>query len=367
MPVDDFLSKISEGLKNQLTENDVFSEKIKVNHLKRIDGLFNKGLQFYLDPKELHSSKDASVFFRKASFNSDLNIGAKKIVNRFEDLKISLSAISKLAGLKVDRKVRIFNAKESAKDTANELRALLYPGFKSDLKEFLRLLIERFAENGILVFEFVETWNQKDKANIDGFFLVPNVIVLKRQQKSFRREIFTLGHELGHFLLNDEDIDDLSYQEMQKKNLSAVERWCSDFAFYFFAGDYASAIDDINMAASNNDYCFSIIEEISRKTHLSQLALFTRLLFEGKISRSDYQVVKMDFEEKYNEQQKELERLKLLEKEQGIKQQRMSPKPILSPLLISTMQAAFYEGVLNEYEVCKYLGIKPEKLEKYIQ
>ncbi|MCG8430473.1 MAG: hypothetical protein MJA29_04810, partial [Candidatus Omnitrophica bacterium] len=106
---------------------------------------------------------------------------------------------------------------------------------------------------------------------------------------------------------------------------------------------------------------------ISKKTHLSQLALFTRLLFEGKISRSDYQVVKMDFEEKYNEQQKELERLKLLEKEQGIKQQRMSPKPILSPLLISTMQAAFYEGVLNEYEVCKYLGIKPEKLEKYIQ
>ena len=36
-------------------------------------------------------------------------------------------------------------------------------------------------------------------------------------------------------------------------------------------------------------------------------------------------------------------------------------------LLISTIQTAFYEGILNEYEVCKRLNIKPDKLDKYIQ
>ena len=40
---------------------------------------------------------------------------------------------------------------------------------------------------------------------------------------------------------------------------------------------------------------------------------------------------------------------------------------IALPLLISTIQTAFYEGILNEYEVCKRLNIKPEKLDKYIQ
>ena len=43
------------------------------------------------------------------------------------------------------------------------------------------------------------------------------------------------------------------------------------------------------------------------------------------------------------------------------------PKPINSPLLISTIQTAFYEGVINEFEVCKSLNITPDKLDKYIQ
>ena len=33
-------------------------------------------------------------------------------------------------------------------------------------------------------------------------------------------------------------------------------------------------------------------------------------------------------------------------------------------MFVSTIQTAYYEGVLNEYEVCKKLNIKPEKLEE---
>ncbi|MFX4971243.1 ImmA/IrrE family metallo-endopeptidase, partial [Acinetobacter baumannii] len=66
----------------------------------------------------------------------------------------------------------------------------------------MKNFISKFAENNILVFEFIETHNKKEKANINGFYLTPNVIVLKRNQKSFSREIFTLAHELGHYLLN---------------------------------------------------------------------------------------------------------------------------------------------------------------------
>jgi Zn-dependent peptidase ImmA (M78 family) len=366
LSVEELLEKISKGLNNPVTQKELFSKKIKLSHLKRIDSLFNKGLHFYLDPKTPEKLKEASVFFRKESFNSELNFGARKVVNEFEEFKISLSAISKMADLKSDRTIKVYNTKDNPKFVAKELRKLLFPGYSSDLKEFLKSLIGKFAEFNILVFEFVETWNKKEKANIDGFFLNPNVIVLKRHQKAFRREIFTLVHELGHFLLNEEEIDILDYQQISKTNSSEIERWCNDFAFYFLAGNYANEINKIQKADSSNDYQFEIIEEVSKLTHLSQIALFTRLLYDNKLSNHDYSKIKTELFEKYQDKLEQEKMMRDFEKEKGIKQGGAAPQPIKSPLLISTIQTAFYEGILNEYEVCKRLNIKPEKLENYI-
>lgn len=365
--VNDFLGLISQGLKNQIQVSDIFSDNIKVSHLKRIDKVFKKGLHYYLDPKAPETSKDASIFFRKEKFNSELNIGAKKVVNHFEEFKISLSAIAQLADLDLERTFPVYKTSQDPKIVAQKIRELLYPAFTNNLKDFLKSLISKFAEKNILVFEFVEYWNQKEKANIDGFFLNPNVIVLKRQQISFRREIFTLAHELGHFLLNKEEIEKLEVQNLANKNLSGIERWCNDFAFHFLAGKYADVLDNLETANSTNDYHFELVEKVSRKTHLSQIAIFTRLLFQNKITNRDYSKVKEDFEISFKERQAELERQKELDKQRGIERRGSAPQAIKSPLLISTIQTAFYEGVLNEYEVCKRLNIKPEKLDKYIQ
>ena len=364
--VNELSEKISKGLKNPITDVDLFSPTIKLSHLKRIDKFFDKGLHYYLDPKAPETSKEASVFFRKEKFNSELNIGARKIVNEFEEFKISLSAISKLSDLDIDRIFKYYKVTDDPKLVAKEIREHLYPNYTSNLKEFLKSLIAKFAEYNILVFEFVETWNKKDKANIDGFFLNPNVIVLKRQQASFRREIFTLVHELGHLLLNEEEIETLDYQYIGRSDLSSIERWCNDFAYNFLIGDYFDSIDSIKIADSSSDYHFDVIEEVSRRTHLSQLALFTRLLYENKISKNSYNQIKNDFDEKFQAKIEADNKQRELDKERGIQQRGSSPQPIKSPLLVSTIQTAFYEGILNEYEVCKRLKIKPDKLDKYI-
>src|SRR5690606_11187260 len=101
--------------------------------------------------------------FRKDNFNSELNIGARKIVNEFEEFKISLTAIAKLADLNVRRVFNIYKLSDDPKTVAAETREYLYPKFVSDLKEFLKALIVKLAEHNTLVFEFVETWNKKDK------------------------------------------------------------------------------------------------------------------------------------------------------------------------------------------------------------
>lgn len=365
MDVQDFLQKISSGLKNPITKEDVFSKEIQVSYLKRIDKIFEKGLHYYLDPKAPEKSKEASVFFRKQNFqNDELNLGAIKIVNQFEELKLSLSAIAKLSDLDFKRQIKKYSISDNPREIALKARKVLYPRFDKNRRNFLKALISSLATKNIMVFEFIETWNKKEKANIDGFYLKPNMIVLKRHQ-SFSREIFTLAHELGHYLLDEEEIEEINYS-VYNKNLSAIERWCNDFAFFFLAGNYSKTLDILEKASSSNDYHHDFIEKVSQNTHLSQLSLFTRLLYKGKISKSNYKLVREEFEEIFRQRQEEKEREKQLLKEQGIKQRGSVAKPIPSPLFLSTIQTAYYEGVLNEYEVCKKLNIKPDKLDKYI-
>jgi len=367
LSVHEFLQLISQGLKKQITKDEVFSNEIKFSHLKRIDKLFNRGLHYYLDPKTPEISKEASVFFRKQNFANDrLNLSAIKTVNHFEELKISLSAIAKLSELDFKRKIRKYTIEENPKEVAEKVRKRFYPEFNKNKRDFLKALISKFAENNILVFEFIETWNKKEKANIDGFFLNPNMIVIKRYQ-SFNREIFTLAHELGHYLLGEEEIEELDYQIIAKKNLSKLERWCNDFAYYFLVGKCSLTVNSLEKASANNDYNFEIIETISSSTHLSKLALFTRLLYQEQISKHDYSNVKKELDEVFRLRKNEKEREKQLLKDLGVKQHGSVAKPIPSPLFISTIQTAFYEGILNEYEVCKKLNIKYDKIDKYIQ
>ncbi|MEX2484095.1 MAG: ImmA/IrrE family metallo-endopeptidase [Brumimicrobium sp.] len=367
LSVPEFLEKISIGLKNPVTEDDVFGNEIKLNHLKRIDKLFEKGLHYYLDPKAPETSKKASIFFRKESFNTEsLNIGAVKTVNAFEDLKHSLSAIAKLSELRLERKIKKYSISTDPEKAAIEIREKLYPKFDSNRRNFLKALITKLADYNIMVFEFVETWNKKEKANIDGFYLKPNMIVLKRYQ-SFTREIFTLAHELGHYLLDEEEVESVDGREINLRHENRTETWCNVFAFHFLAGRYSSVINEIGSAGAENDYHFETIVRISQQTHLSRLALYTKMLFNNQINHTSYKKVKNDLEEEFLRKEEEREREKQRKKELGIKTQGRAPKPIKSPLLVSTIQQAYYSGVLDEYEVGKKLNIKPEKIGDFIE
>ncbi len=182
---DDLLLRISEGLKNPILRSDVFAGKIRLSYLKKIDNIFKKGLHFYLDPMSPDESKEASIFFRKDNFNSELNIGARKIVNLFKEQKISLSALSKLSEFTIERILPAFTIADKPEKAAHIAREALYPSFNANLKDFLKALINKLSDSNIFVLEFVETWNKIDKANIDGFYLSPNFIGTKKTTEIF--------------------------------------------------------------------------------------------------------------------------------------------------------------------------------------
>jgi Zn-dependent peptidase ImmA (M78 family) len=364
---DELLSVLNQGRKKNLTEKDIYGSQIKISILKKIDELFKKGLSFYIDPKEIRPSNDESIFFRKDSFNAELSFGAKQIVTQFEEEKIAFSALSKLADLKTERILPVFNVKQNPKIVAKEVRQLLYPLFNKDRKIFLKSLINKFAEHNILVFEFIENWNKKEKANINGFYLSPNVIVLKRQ-KSYRREIFTLIHELGHYLLNIEEIDDkLGDDFIAYESLGKIEKWCNDFAYFFLIGNLDSAIISLDKASARNDYHHDFVKSISEQTNLSEYALFTRLRINDQISFNDYQLVQTEFENRFKENEERIKKQRELEKQEGRIQQVRPAKPIISPLYKNIVQSAFIEGIIGESEFCKRLNIKPKNIDKYLK
>jgi Zn-dependent peptidase ImmA (M78 family) len=364
---DEFLSVISEGLKKKLKWEDIFGEEIQINHLKRIDSIFNKGLSYYLDPAPLIQSRESSIFFRKEKFGTDLNLASKKIVTKFEEMKLSLSGLAKMSDLKLDRTLPIFSIDQDPTETARLIRRELYPKAPKDSKKFLELLIDKFAAANILVFEFVEHPSLKQKVNIDGFYLQPNVIVVRRNQDYFKREIFTLAHELGHYLLNQEEVESMDFNHLAVGSISKVEAWCNTFAFAFLAGEKLMDLDQLPEIGKSDDYFSGEIKAISDATHLSYTAILTHLVRKGKMSGAIYGRMRRDQEEAI-QTKKDLEKKKReLEKEMGKASIAIQAKPIQSPLFVSAIQTAFFDGVINEYELCKTLHLKPEQLEKYLR
>lgn len=358
---------VSEGLKNKLEWDDIFKEEIEINHLKRIDKVFSKGLPYYLDPNPPIQSKESSIFYRKEKFGTDLNLASKKIVNQFEELKISLSGLAKLSDINMERSLPVFSTNQSSEVVANEVQKTLYPKFHKDPKKFLESFKSKLAEANILVFEFVEHPSLKQKSNIDGFFLQPNVIVLRRNQDYLRREIFTLTHELGHYLLNQEEIESMDYDHLAFGATNKIEAWCNSFAFAFLAGSQLENLDSLPEVDKSNDYSFAEIKSISDQTHLSFTAILTYLVKKGKMGRTTYGRMKKDQDEQIQAKKETEKKKRELEKEMGKPSIASPAKPIQSPLFVSAIQKAFFDGIINEYELCKTLHLKSEQLEKYLR
>lgn len=372
MSANELLSKLNSTRKRKLAEHEVFTNEIKLSTLKKIDTIFKKGLAYYTNPKDPIQSKEESIFFRKDHFNASLNLGAKQVVHKFEEEKISFSILSKLSDFKMKRSLRIYKISDHPKAVANEVRSKLYPIFTQNKRDFLKNLIGTLAENNVLVFEWIETHNKKEKSNINGFYLSPNVIVLKRNQHSFSREIFTLAYEIGHYLLNEEEIDDFVQEEnvLLGDSLNTVEKWCNDFAYYFLMGELDKEMAQLQEANETNDYHNKLIEHFSSNTHLSMLSLYTRLLLTNRISQANYKKVSDAILERINkraiEQKLKLEQEKENALAAGKKIQGAVPVPIISPLYLTTLQTALYNGLINEADFCKRLNISADKLTKYI-
>lgn len=361
MSKEELLSSLNEGRKKLVTLDDIYGDEIKLSLLKRIDNIFHKGLPFFLDFSPIDMNQKTKVFFRKSRFQSILSIEDKRLVDSFESLKGLLDSYRILTDT-ITFEYRLHNTftiNHNPKNVADQVRATLIPEKNiKDHREFLKVMIANLAEINVYVFEFVETWNKREKASIDGFYLDPNVIVLKRQ-KSYKREIFTLAHEIGHYLLGVEDVEALDMSKVEKNRISnKVERWCNDFAFYLIAGD---AVNELDKYDSYSEDVNITIDNLSKSTHISRMAWYTRLAYKKIVPMPYYHGIIKELEEEQAEKQRD----KTEDKKNQVSNAR-APKPIVSPLYLETMQYAFYNGLISEASFCEQLKISSKQIDKYL-
>ena len=366
MTAEEFLRAAGKGLKKPLRWEDVYRDSIPLNTVKRVDSVFKKGLIYYADPETPKMSKDASVFFRKESFEAELSFGARLRVREFEDLTTRLNTISKLSDIKLNRKLPICTVKNNPDEVAYSIRNKVLPVFTSEKRVFLRNFINKLGEMNIVVFEFVDIKQKKDKANVDGFYLHPNAIVLKRRQDSFSREIFTLAHELGHYMLNKEEIEEVNVAALTNSMISDVERWCNMFAYHLLIGmDLDTKLKAVKSFDATNDYGHDLVEGISKATNLSRLAIFTNLLVQKKLSYDSYINIKEDLEEQWREKETRKAYEKELAIESGQRQNGRNPQPILADSVKDIYSVSLSSYVIGEQEYCNVMRIKPENINAF--
>lgn len=368
MTVDEFMRIATEGWKKPFTWEDVYRDHIPLKILKRVDRVFQKGLFYYADPTMPEKRKSVSVFFRKTTFGAELNLGSRQRVREFEDLKTRLNTISKLSDVTLKRKLPISKLSSNPREVAFALREQVLPAFTDKKRDFLKNFINKLGEQNVFVFEFVDVSNKKEKANIDGFYLSPNAIVLKRIQKSFSREIFTLAHELGHYLLNQEEIEEVDITKLSHLDvpISAVEKWCNTFAYFLLLGEEkAELLDKTTVFNAQNDYGHEIVKRISKETNLSRLAIFTNLLIQKKLSYDSYVNIKEELEEQWQQRIARKALQKELDKINGIEVQGRNPQPIRAEIVKDVFSVALSSGVIGEQEYCKTMKIKPADINEF--
>ncbi|MDD5290709.1 MAG: ImmA/IrrE family metallo-endopeptidase [Patescibacteria group bacterium] len=377
----EFLNLLNRNKKRDVVSleslNEILDQREKVSEslLKRIDKIFEKGISWYVTNRGIPDVKKSSIFFRKDIFNSEIKLESIKIVNKYEELSTDIKILGNYINFVSVKTIKRYKLVDNPENVALEISSLVLK-IENDLIEkkiiqkiklgdsrgYLKNLIRTLEQLDIFVFEHLEMPRKKDKVNFNGFFIGPNMIVIKKQH--IRREIFTLVHEFSHYILEQEEIDDV-IEEKTNFNKNKVEQWCNTFAFYFLLNNQKDKFKKLGQASKNNNFYREAIEYLHNNTFLSYSAFYTRLRIEEKISEKDYKKIMEEISQiiKKNKEEEKEKRRRENEKRVAAGKEPIHPtfKAIESSLLKELVKINYFEGNINENSLREYLKIKPEK------
>lgn len=181
---------------------------------------------------------------------------------------------------------------DKPQDIANKIReALLLSEIREidNIRIALEAYIERIETIGVAVFQLSLTQD-----NVRGFAITDDIVPIigiKRGGELPHSKIFTLFHELGHIILNEGAISDLSFNPKWE-----IEKWCNSFAAEVLIPRselLKTKIVREYQRQGQNTWLKKDLIELSGKFHVGPLAIL-RSLLENRLTTKAF------YEEKHN-------------------------------------------------------------------
>ena len=327
---------LNQGLADEdhLSVAQLFAGEMTSIQLDRLIEVSGKHWGFWAMPSPAQGPCYSSILYRKHQFNCDLTHQDRMLVVREEDNAGLLTDTCAELRWRLRRKLPRFNVKQKPSLAAYRTRDLLKIGSEyASPRVFLEDMAAKLADQNIIINEHIDPMGKRGQTNLAGFFIKTRTIVFKRHRRRCQ-ELFTLAHELGHYMLGDEDIDALSLHG----NLIGEERWCNDFAFHLILGpkraQELAALTDKQINAPN------VVNRFADRHHISRQALYYYFRRKGKISQPKYEDLIKDASKK--------------RKDPPLSKAR----PLVSTLELTILLEACEARVMEEHEVARrYEGL----------
>jgi Zn-dependent peptidase ImmA (M78 family) len=211
----------------RLTQLEEGEKPVTLDELKEFSKVYKRTIATLLlkePPKEKPLPKD-----RRTIDSKDLgNFHVKSImaIRKARALSQSYIELKQELGIEIPKFDFFASLKDQPQLIANKLRKLLNLDELREIKNInhaLEAYIEKVESLGVAVFQLSLT---QDK--LRGFSLIDEtipIIGIKRGGEQTTAKIFTLFHELGHIILNEGGLCDLS-----EKSTIEIEKWCNAFS-----------------------------------------------------------------------------------------------------------------------------------------
>jgi Zn-dependent peptidase ImmA (M78 family) len=109
-------------------------------------------------------------------------------------------------------------------------------------------------------------------------------LILINSNDDKNAEIFSLLHEFGHYLLDEEDYDSDILETTNKR----IEEWCNNFAYHFMITEEIEKKEGFNKENKSNLINPNSLKKLSEKYALSKHAFIFRFYKLGIITQHEY-------------------------------------------------------------------------------
>ncbi len=214
-----------------------------------------------------------------------------------------------------------------------------------DATTALNFWIERLGQIGINVSSY--KLGEDDKVRAFSLFKDFKATIVLNNEETEKGKLFSLMHELGHILIRNTGVCDLSRDN--------IESFCNKFASHVLipTSRFIELVEKYNVSDENAD---DTSASIARSLKVSKLAVLTRMLENDFIKSKCYDALAAEEYKIFNI------------RKQQLKKGREGKKPIINPyvvrkarignLFLNEIFEAYHQARITPYEATRYLGFK---------